>query len=353
MAEQLSLNFKPEPRGVIQVSASAGSGKTYRLALQYLQVLASLGPPREDRLASVVALTFTNQAAAEMRERILLFLKHIALFTDWGRQLAAETGLTPRQAEGWLETIFSAYQAFQVRTIDSLLFTLIRGLAWELGLRPDLSAEIREEYFLNRAFDRLLFRLREDPTLRRLFEEALETFLELEARGGFNPERYFRKRMVALHRLLRRQSLEKNGPPPSRETLMALEEELRTLGQELSRKLFEELSAKPAHPGWDEFLRDPLRYSGSKVFQKRSLKEVVAKEGLPRRVELDALERLEQIVEVADALMIARGDLGVQMSPHKVPTAQREIIDACNRADRLVVTATQMLESMVRLRRPT
>ncbi|QJA06588.1 AAA family ATPase [Thermosulfurimonas marina] len=286
MADQLRLNFWSEPRGVIQVSASAGAGKTYRLAVQFLRVLASLGPPQEAHLASVVALTFTNQAAAEMRERILLFLKHIALSTETGRRLSEETGLSPREAEGWLETIFSAYQAFQVRTIDSLLFTLIRGLAWELGLRPDLSAEIREEHFLNQAFDRLLFRLREDPRLRGLFEEALETFLELEARGGFNPEPHFRRRMVALHRLLRRLTPGKNGPPPSREALAALEEELRSLGEELSRRLFEDLGAEPAYPRWEEYLRDPLRYVWSKVFQKESLRQLVRKGSLPRGVEL-------------------------------------------------------------------
>ena len=85
MAWVLELPFYPEPRGVIQVSASAGSGKTYRLALQYLRVLASLGVPREENLPSVVALTFTNQAAAEINgitAKQLLRLQHMLAVSE-------------------------------------------------------------------------------------------------------------------------------------------------------------------------------------------------------------------------------------------------------------------------------
>ena len=274
--EALELPFYPEPRGIFQVSASAGAGKTYRLALHYLRLLKSQGRPSERGLSSIVALTFTNQAAAEMRERILSFLKHMALKTPVGRRLSSETGLSPVAAEAWLETIFSAYQAFQVRTIDSLIFTLIRGLAWELGLRPDLSAEIREEFFLNRAFDRLLLRLRENEAVRRLFEEALHTFLELEERGGFNPERHFRKRMEELHRLLRRRGRKGDFlPPPRLEDLEALEEDLRARGRALAENLFGRLKLKPAYRNWDEYLGDPPRYYWSAVFRKASVCEIV------------------------------------------------------------------------------
>ena len=294
------MPFYPEPQGIFQVSASAGAGKTYRLALHYLRLLKSQGRPSERGLSAIVALTFTNQAAAEMRERILSFLKHMALGTPVGRRLSSETGLSPQEAEAWLETIFSAYQAFQVRTIDSLIFTLIRGLAWELGLRPDLSAEIREEFFLNRAFDRLLLRLRESERIRRLFEEALHTFLELEERGGFNPERHFRKRMEELHRLLRRRSRKGDFPePPRLEDLEALEEELRARGRVLSERLFGELGLAPAYRSWGEYLGDPPRYYWSALFKKASVREIVR--GNPGR-RLEPLEeeyrRLREMLEL-------------------------------------------------------
>ena len=282
------LPFYPEPRGIVQVSASAGAGKTYRLALHYLKLLKSQGPPSERGLSSIVALTFTNQAAAEMRERIITFLKHMALKTPEGRSLSAQTGLTPEEAEEWLRVIFSSYPAFQVRTIDSLIFTLIRGLAWELGLRPDLSAEIREEFFLNRAFDRLLLRLRSDSRVRSLFEEALQTFLEIEERGGFNPERHFRRRMEELHRLLRRRGGGGDWPPPPAiEDLVALEEDLREQGRRLSERLFDQLGLPPRYPSWPEALADPPRYFDRAVFKKDSIRQLVKGR---IRADLEALE---------------------------------------------------------------
>ncbi len=67
----------------------------------------------------------------------------------------------------------------------------------------------------------------------------------------------------------------------------------------------------------------------------------------------EALQNLDEIVQEADGLMVARGDLGVEMSPEAVPTAQKKIIEAANLHMRLVITATQMLESMIRKPRPT
>jgi pyruvate kinase len=67
----------------------------------------------------------------------------------------------------------------------------------------------------------------------------------------------------------------------------------------------------------------------------------------------EALQNLEEIVHAADGVMVARGDLGVEMSPQAVPIAQKRIIECANRHGRLVITATQMLDSMINNPRPT
>lgn len=67
----------------------------------------------------------------------------------------------------------------------------------------------------------------------------------------------------------------------------------------------------------------------------------------------EALEDIEAIVRASDGIMVARGDLGVEIPPEQVPIEQKRIIHLCNTIGRPVVTATQMLESMVHATMPT
>jgi pyruvate kinase len=66
-----------------------------------------------------------------------------------------------------------------------------------------------------------------------------------------------------------------------------------------------------------------------------------------------ALKEIDAILEESDGLMVARGDLGVELSPERVPVVQKELIDKANRAEKPVIVATQMLESMINNIHPT
>ena len=98
------------------------------------------------------------------------------------------------------------------------------------------------------------------------------------------------------------------------------------------------------------FVRTPEDVLAAKSLIRRGGKDtpVIAKLEKP-----EAIENLDHIIRVADGVMVARGDLGVEMSPEKVPVVQKTIISRARQFRRPVITATQMLESMTENPRPT
>jgi pyruvate kinase len=93
-----------------------------------------------------------------------------------------------------------------------------------------------------------------------------------------------------------------------------------------------------------EIVRDAIK----QIAPHKSNTPIIAKLERP-----EAIQNISSILEIADGVMVARGDLAVETSPASVPVLQKSIIQEANRKLKLVITATQMLESMVKDPRPT
>ena len=278
---------------LLGIKASAGSGKTYRLSLRYLGLLKRVGYPHPENLRRIVAITFTNKAAAEMKERILRFLKEISFGTPFGQKLSEETGLSAKEASAWLETIISHYSDFHVRTIDSLLFAILKGLSFELGIKPEAKVLFNEERILEEAFEALLARLNEDA--RFLWEEALSTYLVLDDKGGFYPEYGLKARLFDLYPKTR-DGLKRVEVDPS-----AMEEAEREL-REAYAAFYELLEHLRPHLNGNKFRglseNIDLQTLEGRVFLKEEVSELFKKSARVSEKEREAFEEaLRQLKE--------------------------------------------------------
>lgn len=141
--------------------ASAGTGKTYTLAAYYVGLLLS----GED-YRSILAITFTNKATAEMSERILKYLHGIAkgeerAFLSYARRFMlrnqhADDETLERRAAECFEQMLLDYDNVQIMTIDSFLQTLLSGLASVLRMSVGLKTELDEEHVIRHAVEQLL-----------------------------------------------------------------------------------------------------------------------------------------------------------------------------------------------------
>ncbi len=175
------------------LKASAGSGKTFALAKRFAGFLLSDEVPR-NRPANLLAITFSNNAASEMKERVLDRLKRIYLGDkEFISELAKDFGefqsLSPSQlktkAGQTVDAILTNYSDFQVKTIDSFMTAVFKASAMDFGYSPDFEIVMNDTGLMKYAFDLFLRRVREGTRESAFMKSIIDTLLA--DRGGDAP----------------------------------------------------------------------------------------------------------------------------------------------------------------------
>ena len=153
-------------------NASAGSGKTFTLVKEYLKILLQ----SEDmyRFQKILAITFTNKAAGEMKERVLSNLQTFSegetndLLEVILEEIAIDRVIIKERSKKIIDAILQNYAAFSITTIDSFTHKIIKNFAYDLGLSLNFEVEMDAVSLLNEAVDVLISKIGTDKQLTKL-----------------------------------------------------------------------------------------------------------------------------------------------------------------------------------------
>ena len=162
--------------------ASAGSGKTFRLAVQYITMLVN----RPEDYRTILAVTFTNKATAEMKQRILSQLYGIGhnlkssqpYYQEVKNSVSLNEQTIRHNALLALDMILQDYGSFRVETIDSFFQTVLRGLARELGIGGNLTLELDIDAAIDEAVDSFMADVQPDTPDKRNIMKFVESNIE-------------------------------------------------------------------------------------------------------------------------------------------------------------------------------
>lgn len=181
-------------------NASAGSGKTYTLVQEYLRIVLHSDNPMKFR--SILAMTFTNKAANEMKERVLDGLiqlakpthdkteKELGFLVDTSKNLGISPKLVEARSAKILNRILHNYSSFSVMTIDKFTHKVIRTFAKDLNISVDFDVELDMQKLRKNVTDMLFDQIGRDEELTRLMLRYANSNLSEDKKWDFSQQLY-------------------------------------------------------------------------------------------------------------------------------------------------------------------
>lgn len=173
----------------LALEASAGTGKTFQLAMRVAGMLLTGVAPRD-----ILCLTFTKKATAEMKERIIKFINSMAentaseseiefitpLMKKYAKQLKVEFSKEFIQEKAIIarNNLFTYFSELNIKTIDSFNNTILRIFPFEAGFRPDFNIESDDEIDIikKEAFDNIIANILDDKVWKEILEKLYSVF---------------------------------------------------------------------------------------------------------------------------------------------------------------------------------
>ncbi|MCC5917009.1 MAG: UvrD-helicase domain-containing protein [Cryomorphaceae bacterium] len=180
--------FVLQPASLSIFNASAGTGKTFTLTRAYLSLC--LGENLPFRYREILALTFTNKAAAEMRTRMLSNLREIALGkpTEIGALIASDLNIDQAQlskrADEVLRNIIHDLSSVSISTIDKFTYRLLRSFSFELGINPTARLRMDSGLIARQTVENLMVIAAEDG--QDLLKTYLKNFVRDQMETGYS-----------------------------------------------------------------------------------------------------------------------------------------------------------------------
>ncbi len=278
------------------IAASAGSGKTFQLTKRYAELLFN-----GNDISSILAVTFTDNAAKEMKTRIIQLLKNCALKNSQAKVFFENYQLYSQKSRNILDTLFERYNLFNVRTIDSFIASVFSLSSFELGHTPDIN--IKFNYRGN--IDDFIFSFLSEIVSSKqteMLDEFINFINETENSFIFDPTSklienfswFFKKEDDYLAWLMPQEGSEK-------EKLNQLENTGRKILEKL-KILFERYSSQDFYTAISDAVNAKDPYPAAKEIVKKGKVIKNKKIIVPKEIE-------EELVELSKQYLILRAEI--------------------------------------------